>query len=206
MTEPSEQVLEEARQRGETLMTKDFVSLIERHHFDQQGVSRELLEAYDEAIARDDTVPFDSGDITSAVENRSVDEETWVDNEAIYRIGDGRVSVFPARWHEELGDTTDLRAYVSVIGDTIEGSDPDEDEPQGGMGTSVGSGVGSGVPEQVLLDAVSIIGGLEREAAKSQLEERRDDGELVQDADQHPEARVYLSEEVEDMRDDWLDS
>jgi hypothetical protein len=204
MVETSEQVLEEARERGETLLTKQFVSLIERHHPNEQGASRELLEAYDEAIANDDMVPFEAGEVTSAVENRSVDEETWVDDEAVYVIGDGRVSIFPARWHDELGETTDLRAYVSVIEDVIGGADPDADEPQGGTGTSVGGGVGSGVPEQLLLDAAAVIGGLEREAAKDQLEERRNNDELVQDADQHPEARVYLSEETDDMKDDWL--
>lgn len=204
MVETSEQVLEEARQRGEKLLTRDFVSLIERHHLNEQGVSREMLDAYDEAIANDDMVPFEAGEVTSAVENRSVDEETWVDDEALYWIGNDRVSIFPARWHDELSETTDLRAYVDVIGDVIGGSDPDTDEPQGGMGTSVGGGVGSGVPEQLLLDAASVIGGAERESAKDQLEERRNNGELVQDADQHPEARVYLSEEAGEMRDDWL--
>lgn len=204
MVETSEQVLEEARQRGEKLLTRQFVSLIERHHPNEQGVSRELLEAYDEEIANDDIVPFEAGEVTSAVENRSVEEETWVDDEAVYVIGDGRVSVFPARWHDELGETTDLRAYVSVIEDVIGDADPDADEPQGGTGASVGGGVGSGVPEQLLLDAAAVIGGIEREAAKDQLEERRNNGELVQDADQHPEARVLLSEEAEEMRDDWL--
>lgn len=206
MVETNEQVLEEARQRGETLLTREFVALIERHHLHEQGVSREMLEAYDEAIGNDDVIPFEVGEVTSAVENRSLDEETWVDDEALYTIGNDRVSVFPARWHEKLGDTTDLRAYVSVIEDAIEGdADPDSEEPQGGMGSSVGGGLGSGVPEQVLLDAVAIISGTDRETVKDQLEERRTNGELVQDADQHPEARVYLSEETEDMQDDWLE-
>lgn len=208
MVETNEQVLEEVRQQGDMLMTRELVSLIERHHSHEQGVSRETIEAYDEAITNDDTLSFESGEVTSAVENRSVEGETWVDDQSLYSIGDDRVSAFPARWHEKLGETTDLRAYVSLIGDVMEGegklADPYSSDPEDDEGAS-GGGLGSGVPEQLVLDAVSVIGGTERDAVKEQLEERRTNGELVQDADQHPDARVYLSEETEEMGDDWLD-
>lgn len=198
MVDTNQQVIEEARQRGETLTSRELLLLIEQYHRPRgPGVDRELLEAYDAEVARDDVIPYQEGQLLETVERHLGDDESWVDEETYYPVGDGRVSAFPAAWHEELGDTTDLRAYVDVIGNAMGGSDTDSDSQRGGMGT--------GVPEGLLLEAARAVGGLDRETAKSRLEERRDAGELVQDADQHPDARVHLSEDTEEMRDGWLE-
>lgn len=198
MTDPSEQVLEEARQHGETLTGRELVRMIERFHRPEgPGITRETLEAYDRAVAADDALPFVEGQLTSTVEDDLSEGEQWHDADAYYALGDGRVSLFPRAWHERLADSTDLREYVAVIEDDTASEATEPDVPQGGVGT--------GVPEQLLLDAIVVIDGVERGEAKERLERDRRDGKLVQDADQHPDARVSLPDEAEDMRDDWLD-
>lgn len=199
MVDTNEQVIAEAQQRGETLTERELVALIERYHRTEgPGVDRDLVEAYDTAVADEEIAPFAEGELQETLDRHLGDSDTWVDAETYYPVGDGRVSVFPAEWHDALGDSTDLRAYVDVIEEAMADEDTGTESPYGGLGT--------GVPEGLLLDAVAAIGGLDRETAKDRLERRRNDGELVQDADQHPDARVYLSEETDDMRDDWLSS
>lgn len=198
MVDTNQQVIEEARQRGDTLTSRELLLLIEQYHRPGgPGVGRELLEAYDAEAARDDVIPYQEGQLLETVERHLGDDESWVDEETYYPVGDDRVSTFPAAWHDELGDTTDLRAYVDVIGNAMGGSGTDSDSQRGRMGT--------GVPEGLLLEAARAVGGLDPETAKSRLEERRDAGELVEDADQHPNARVHLSEDTEAMRDGWLE-
>lgn len=198
MVDTNQQVIEEARQRGETLTSRELILSIEQYHRPEgPGVDQELLEAYDAEVARDDIIPYEEGQLLDAVERRLADDESWVDEETYYPVGDGRVSAFPAAWHDTLGETTDLRAYVDVIGEGMGRSGTDADSQRGGIGT--------GVPEGLLLEAAAAIGGLDQETVKSRLEEHRDAGELVQDADQHPDARVHLPEDTEEMRDDWLE-
>lgn len=198
MVDTNQQVIEEARQRGETLTSRELLLLIERYHRPEgPGVDGELLDAYDDAAARDDIIPYKEGQLREAVERKLTDEETWVDEESYYPVGDGRVSAFPAAWHDKLSDTNDLRAYVDLIGEEMGRSGTDSDSQSGGIGT--------GVPEGLLLKAVTAIGGLDQETVKSRLEEHRDAGELVEDADQHPNARIHLPEDTDEMRDDWLE-
>ncbi|MFC6904763.1 hypothetical protein [Halalkalicoccus tibetensis] len=198
MTDTSEQVLEEARQHGETLTVRELVRMIERFHRPEgPGITHETVEAYDEAVAADAALPFAEGQIVASIEENLSDGERWHDTDAYYALGDDRVSIFPKVWHERLADTDDVREYVAVIEDDTSSETTESNAPRGGMGT--------GVPEQLLLDAIIVIDGVERETAKTRLENDRRDGGLVQDADQHPAARVYLPEETEDMRDDWLD-
>lgn len=198
MVEPNERVLEEARHRGDALLVGELVALIERYHTDERrGVTRETLAAYEEAIAEEGVVPYDSGDVRSEVEERLVASETWEDADAFYEVGDGHVSVFPARLHDRLEGETDLREYVRVLEESTADDAASSETGHGGVGT--------GVPEGILLDAAAIISDVDRGEAKDRLERLRDEGELVQDADQHPDARVYLGEEVEEMRDDTLE-
>ncbi|KYH27497.1 hypothetical protein HAPAU_01650 [Halalkalicoccus paucihalophilus] len=198
MTDPNAHVLEEARQYGETLSDRELIRIVERYHRPEgPGISHETIEAYDRAVADDAALPFGEGQLRSTIEEGLSTDEGWHDAEAYYEIGDGRVSLFPRRWHDRLGDSDDIREYVAVIGDDTASADTEPDAPKGGIGT--------GVPEPLLLDAIVVIDGVERGDAKERLERRRRDGELVQDADQHPDARIYLSEDVAGMRDDWLD-
>lgn len=198
MVDTNQQVIEEARQRGDTLTSRELLLLIERYHQPgEPGVDQEVLEAYDAELARDDVIPYQEGQFLGSIERDLGDDESWVGEGTYYPVGDGRISAFPAAWHDELGDTADMRAYVDVIGNAMGGSDTDSDSQHGGRGT--------GVPEELLLEAARAVGGLDQETAKSRLEERRDAGELVQDADQHPDARVHLSEDTDEMRDDSLE-
>lgn len=198
MAESNQQALEEARQYGETLTVRELIRIVERyHHPDGPGIDRETLDAYDRAVAADDVLPFAEGQVRSTVEDGLSTDEEWHDAEAYYDIGDDRVSLFPRRWHDRLGESDDIREYVAVIEDDTASESAESDTPTGGIGT--------GVPEELLLNAIVVIDGVEREEAKERLERHRRDGELVEDADQHPDARVYLTEEAEGMRDDWLD-
>ncbi|ADJ15982.1 hypothetical protein [Halalkalicoccus jeotgali] len=198
MAEPNQQALAEARQYGGTLTSSELLRIIEHHHrSDGRGLDRETLAAYDRAVAEDDSLPFKEGQLRSSIEDTLSTGEGWHDAEAYYRVGDDRVSLFPQRWHDRLGDSDDVREYVAVIEDDTASTDTEPDAPKGGIGT--------GVPEPLLLDAISVIDGADRDTAKDRLERHRRDGGLVQDADQHPEARVYLTEETSEMRDDWLD-
>lgn len=197
MAEINQQVVADARQRGETLTSRELLLLIERYHRTTgPGVDRELIDAYDDAVADDEAIPFTEGQFREEVDHHLGDED-WAGTDTFYPVGEDRISAFPAEWHDTLEDSTDLRAYVDVIEESMADADTAADAPGGGLGT--------GVPEELLIDAAAAIGGLDRETAKDRLERHRNDGELVQDADQHPDARVYLSEETEGMRDDWLE-
>jgi len=50
------------------------------------------------------------------------------------------------------------------------------------------------VPEADLLEIAATIADYDREVAKAELETCREEERLVQDADQHPAANVYLPE------------
>ncbi len=186
-------VVQDANERGEKLLPEDFLLWIEREHVAEgPGVTAERFRAYEEALSAQ-RASFEPGELRSSLEETRVDSETWVDDDAVYALGGDRISTFPAVWHDRLADSDDLREYVAVI----EEATSDTEISAGGRGP--------GVPEGLLLDAATVIGGLDREVAKERLERLRDDGDLVQDADQHPDARVYLGEEVRDMRDPWLE-
>jgi hypothetical protein len=186
-------VVQDANERGEKLLAEDFLLWIEREHAEEgPGVTEDRFRSYEEALS-EQRASFDPGELRSSLDETMVDSEAWVDDDAVYALGGDRISTFPAAWHDRLADSDDLREYVAVI----EEATSDTEISTGGRGP--------GVPEGLLLDAASVIGGLDREVAKERLERLRDDGDLVQDADQHPDARVYLGEEVRDMRDPWLE-
>jgi hypothetical protein len=42
---------------------------------------------------------------------------------------------------------------------------------------------------------MAVVGGLDRQSAKAEIEAARDDDRIVEDADQHPKAGVYLAED-----------
>lgn len=199
MVDTNQQVLKEAQRRDDMLTSRELLLMIERYHrSDGRGIDQELIDAYDDAVGRDEAIPFEEGEFRESVERRLSDEETWVDEDTYYRLGDDRISTFPAEWHETLGDTTDIRAYVDVIGEGMGESGPGDGAQRGGLGT--------GVPEGIVLEAAMVIGGIDQETAQERLEQRRADGDLVEDADQHPDARIHLAEDVEGMRDDSLEN
>lgn len=199
MVTPNEQVIADARQRGETLTSRELLLLIERRHRTEgPGIDRTTLDAYGERVGRDDIIPLEKHQFTDAVDDNSTDSETWEGSGRYYALDENRVSAFPARWHEVLDGEDDLRVYVDVIETTIAESETTTDSYRGG--------IGAGVPEQLLLNTAAAISTMDRNSVKEQLERRRDDGELIEDADQHPDARVYLPEDADALRSGWINN
>jgi len=179
MVERSDRVLDAFGHRGDALLVDEFLSLIERHHpTDGPGVDRAVVEAYAAALDERGMGQLDGDVVLERIDSKRTDSETWVDDGAIYDIGNGRVSKYPAEWHDRFGGSTDLVAFVEFLVDA---------EASIGQG-----GAGGGVPEEFLLDTAAVVGGLDREDAKARLEELRRSGPLAEDADQHPNPRVRL--------------
>lgn len=181
--EPDDHVLEQAEQEGESLLIGELLLYIERYDADDRpGVSDEQLRAYVEALAEKNVFGRGADVVREQIEQRTEDSETWIEEDSFYRVGTDRVSNFPKRWHEQLGPEDDLRAFVRVM---------TEDLATSSHGTDRG-GQGGGVPEQLLLDAATVLADYDRGDAKTELEELRDRDELVMDADMNREGRVQL--------------
>lgn len=177
MVELNDRVLDEFGHRGDSMTARELLELVERHHpTDGPGVDWTVVEAYANALDEEGLSELDGEVIVERLESERVESDTWVDTDTIYDLGGGRVSLFPATWHERVGGSDDVVEFVDFLAD---------------RDATIGqAGAGEGVPEQLLLDAVALVGGLDRETAKSRLEDLRRDGPLVEDADQHPNPRV----------------
>ena len=185
MPDLNEDVFAAARQRGRTLLTEELVALIERHHpHDRPGVEREVVTRYADRLDDETSYNFDRDAFLDEIDARLADTETWQGTDALYALGDGRVSRYPAKWHDALGGSTDVREYVEFLLEETDGYLDDLDS----------GAAGRGIPEDELLDVVSVVGRTDRETAKAQVESGREAGDLVEDADQHPEARVRPTE------------
>lgn len=187
MTEPelNEYVIDEAEHEGESLLIGELVLYIERYHDDDHpGVGRDLLDAYVENLAEKNVFRRGAETVLEQIENRTVDSETWVEEDAFYPVGTDRVSSFPKRWHEQLGPGDDLRSFVRVMTEDIETSPHSTDT----------GGQGAGIPERLLLDAATVLGGYNRDDAKDELGALREQGTLEMDTDKPGVRRVYLSE------------
>jgi len=180
---PDDDVLEQAEREGESLLIGELLLYIERYDdAERPGVSDDQLQAYVEALVEKNVFPRSADVVREQIDQRTEDSEAWVEEDAFYRVGTHRVSNFPKRWHEQLGPDDDLRAIVRVMAEELAAS------PQG---TDRG-GQGRGVPEQLLLDAATVLADYDRGDAKTELEELRDRDELVMDADMNREGRVQL--------------
>ncbi len=179
MVELHDHIIEEFGHRGDSLLADEFLSLIEQYHStDGPGVPWDVVEAYANALDREGLSQLNSDVMLDRIEEKRRNSETWIGEDAVYDLGDGRVSNYPAEWHDRLGGADDIVDFVEVLTETD---------------VSIGQGgAGRGVPENLLLDIVATVGGLDREEAKAQLEEKRRDGPIAEDADQHPDARVRL--------------
>ena len=185
VTDPeiNDYVIEQAEREGESLLIRELLLYIERYHEDDRpGVSREVLEGYVESLAEKNVFSRAPNNVIEQIDQRTVDSETWAGRDQFYPVGTDRVSNYPKRWHEQIGPDDDLRDVVRVMTEDIKTSPHD---------TNLG-GKGRGIPEVMLLDAATALAGYDRDDAKTELEEWRDRGELVEDADQHREARVRL--------------
>ncbi|QLG64158.1 hypothetical protein [Halorarum salinum] len=198
MVELDANVLEEIRHGGRTMLIEDVVSLVERSHDDDRpGVPRGTVEAYAEALETDPEASVDLDTFLEELDDSLTDSETWAGDGHLYRLEDDRISLFPAEWHERFGGSTDVQEYVEFL----------QGDADGAVDDVARGGAGPGVPEQLLVDVVAVVGRISREEARARLQDLRKSGELVEDADQHPNAGVMLrDEDGERFRDTSLDT
>lgn len=189
-----ESAIEEITEHSQNVLFRELMLMIERAHPETAGISRETIDAYASELGEATAVAFTPEELLDTVDDRLVDTDTWVDTKTLYPLDD-RISVYPARWHDALGGTVDIPAYIRFIEDEVDGNDADLTRAQ----------PGDGLHEQDLLDLVAVVGRTDRETAKSRLEQLRDRGEIAEGADQHPDALVYLRERT-DRRDPALDT
>lgn len=176
--ELSEPLLEAAGGHSEYERPCDLVSLAEQYaREDEPGVSRAWLFAHVEVLAEESGL--DEEAFRTTLEADTTDSETWTTDRAVYEVGEDRLSAYPPAWHEALGGETSLSEIVRYLLEES-GYQP------------VTGGAGHGVTKQDLFSVAAAVGGFTRESAKDALERCRAEGRLVEDADQHPEANVYL--------------
>ncbi|HET7323616.1 MAG TPA: hypothetical protein VFJ06_04730 [Halococcus sp.] len=182
MVELEERVLSAAKER-EALSVDDLLRLVQQHHSpDEPGVAHDTLMEYGRALtdanltldARSDplrgTAPeFTDGTLEHELDERLTDDESWVGEDALYELDDDRVSIYPAPWHDALDGTTDLTECIRFIRD------------ESGFKEAPGVGTGTGVPEELVLDVATVIGGFSPEEASTRLEERKEQGEIIED-------------------------
>ncbi|QZP36836.1 hypothetical protein [Halobaculum magnesiiphilum] len=179
-----EAVLAEAGNRGPTMRVRDLVSIVERSHRDGAGVATDLVERYVEAVGEDGPVEADR--LRSGLSERRTSAESWVGPDAVYEVGEDRVSAFPNLWHDRLGPDADLRGFVETIR-----ADVDDTNEAFDVG-----GAGRGVPRSVLVEAAAVIAGVDPEETAAALDGFRREGVFRVDADQHPHARVQFTDKA----------
>lgn len=182
MAELDERVLTEIQNR-EALSVDELLRLVERHHStDDPGVSQDTLTEYGRALADADLslnarsealrgrdLDFIDGNVYRELRERLTDAESWVGDDALYEINGDRVSRYPVRWHDAIGGTTDLTECVVFL------------EDDAAFQEARGIGSGEGVPEELVFDVATVVGGFDPDDAKAQLEERKERGELIAD-------------------------
>lgn len=195
MTSINENIISEAEERNRNLLADELLKLIEIYHpHEEPGVSRETVAAYSEALTGGAQGSFDRGTFDETVNARLTDAETWADADSFYALGTDRISIYPGSWHDDIGRSTDVREYIRYLRD-----EADEFEPFGSQGT------GYGIPESDLIDIVAVVGRTDPDAVKARIEDLRDDGAIVEGPDQHPDARVRLAEDADEVQDPTLD-
>jgi hypothetical protein len=188
-------VLEAAVHEGESMSASDLLDRIERYHDDESpGVSRDAIAAYARELASRRDFVFDADAFLEDSIASTTDSDSWEGFDHLYRLDGDRVSKYPARWHDRLGGSDAAAEFVALL-EEVPGFV--EDDPH--------SGSGSGISEDVLLDVMMVVGRVDREGAKTALEEARNRGAVTEDNDQHPQADVYLREDADEYRDESLE-
>src|SRR6056297_1709951 len=178
MVELHDDVIAKANDRGDTMFASDFLRYIEEdHHENEPGVSWELVEAYAERLENQERASFEAGALVGSIDERLTDDETWT-KDALYEVGDDRVSVCPLRWHEELQGTTDLSELVAVM---QKGVDLPDKAP--------------GVRREQVLDAATALTKMDRGTASDRLHDQRSDGDVTSMAGQTRNANLYVPDE-----------
>ncbi len=185
----NEQALEELLHRGRWLGFADFVRLIEQEHpHDEPGVPRDVLTAYATAIVDDlgGSAPFTVEEADRLIDRHLTDSGVWLEY-GLYEVGPDRVSAYPAPWHDRLDGETDPRAYVEVM----------RDELAAARGFAARGADAPGVPKQQLLDAMAVLGRMDRGEATVAVDDERKRGGLELYPFQNPEAEVRLADRNE---------
>lgn len=168
------QRLTERIERRDPVSVRMLVSLLETHHpSEDPGIDRETLPEYaDEADAAllvdGETTPLDGETVRRELDESVVESDAWVDADSVYRVGDGRVSAYPAAWHDDLRGTDDPEEVLAYLHEEAVGFVAD-------VGTEAG-----GVPRELLLNVVAAVGDTDRDEAESNLRESKDDGAVVE--------------------------
>jgi len=182
MVDTDQRAVEEAVHEGESMRTRDLVGILEQYHDDQAGVPEAAIDAYAEELTARDDIGFDAEAFRDIVSKRRTDAEEWVDAKAIHEIGDGRLSQYPATWHDALHGETDPVEYIEFLQSVAPEFFTEKREDK------------VGIKQDQLAGIMKTIGGMDRQAADTAIEEARDAGRLEEDADQHPKAGVYLAD------------
>ncbi|WP_436924867.1 hypothetical protein [Halosimplex amylolyticum] len=185
MSDPLQpRIIDELLRRGRYLYPTDVVDVIERFHgVAGPGVPRTVVRQYvaellDQLGTR---APYTLERFERILDGRITDLDLWLPD-ALYEVGAGRVSVYPAHWHRALGGVRDPVRYVEVIAADLaaaRGATPDEPSPP--------------VPRPILIDAMMVLGGTSRPEAGGALQTARLDGRLVVEPFQNPEADVWVA-------------
>lgn len=110
MVETNDDVLDELSSELETLTLDELVRIVETNHpTDGPGVERDVVEAYVTAV------PHGEEAFSAELDGLLTDADSWQGEEYVHDLGDGRVSAYPARWHEELRGSADVREYLRVV-------------------------------------------------------------------------------------------
>lgn len=182
MTSLSQAALDAASDRGEYLLASQLVTYVERYdRAVDGGVPRYRLREYVGRLHDENPTLFDADDFETLLDEALTDADAWAGQDALYEV-EGGISAFPPRWHDRLAGEDDLTAYVDVIQADLSASDE-----------FTGAGAaGEGVPRELLFDAAAVLGPFDRDSAAAELERLQEHGDLVEQADQHPQARVSL--------------
>lgn len=181
MPELRDDVIDQAFHEGDTLIVNDLVGLIERHHDDDYyGAPVDLVRAYVERLAEEDA-RYEPEGVRQALDEQTVDDESWVDADSLYDVGEDRVSKFPLEWHEALSGEEDVYELVRFVVDAL---------PEDGREAFATGGAGAGIPRQRLIDMAEILCNLSQAEVKRQLEELGERGEIEVSDEQHPQGRV----------------
>lgn len=183
MSELNEYVLAEAHDR-ESLSVDELLRLLERHHAtDTPGIAQDTLGEYGRALAdtdlsldaRSETLrgrdpDFIDGTVYRELSERLTDSASWVGDDALYEIESDRVSLYPAHWHDAISGTTDLTECLVFL------------EDDAAFQEAPGIGTEAGIPEDVVFDVATVVGGFDPDDASVRLEEQKDRGNLIADA------------------------
>jgi len=191
MVDLNERVIEEAVHEGESMLLRELFDLVERGHDGRAGVSHEALSAYARRLADRDDFDLDADGLLDEIDDRTTASETWAGYDRFYELGDGRLSQYPTLWHDHLGGSDDVAAYLRFVRDEQPAFVDDLDH----------GGAGDGVPEDTLVHVLMVVGRLDQGAATRVIEDARDRDVVAEDLDQHPQANVALTDRGRDGSD-----